>query len=99
MKKKSFKDILNNLTPLKILDLGSHERLPHIFDLMWDIKYPIDLIGYLVLHKDNREIWQYINSNGFDGKKINQFLFENREKLLDSIDNCSLNEDFKNIKI
>lgn len=39
--KKTFKDILKELKPLKKLE--DDTKLPHYFDLMWDCKYGRDL--------------------------------------------------------
>lgn len=96
--KKTFKDILKELPTLKRLKIGSQEHLPHIFDLLYDIKYPSDLITYQYYHADS-ELWRYISENHYNTQEIRKFIKEHKEEIAEAIDWHKFDETFKGIEI
>jgi len=81
---KSFKDLLQSLSPLK--NLFDEIRLPYEFDLMWDIKDPHQLISYLIFHPCNIDVFKCLARHGYDSKKISSFILENYQSLMNDLE-------------
>jgi len=80
--KKTFKEILGDLPKLK--KVKTNDKLPVFFDIAWDIKDGRDLISALVLNRadDSREIYRDLAKNGFDAKKIEEGIKNNKQSIL-----------------
>lgn len=72
--KKTFKQIINDINPPK--KLLPEEKLPQIFDTLFDVKYGSDILEnwYNVLSK--KRLYSLLAEHGYDAKDIK----ENHEK-------------------
>jgi hypothetical protein len=63
MKRKTFKELVSNLPPLKTIT--DDIELPYVFDLLYDIKFGSELKHY----RNNRDVLRKLAENGFDVEK------------------------------
>jgi hypothetical protein len=68
MKKKTFKQIVEELKPLKVLT--PEMRLPGYFDLMWDIKYGYEVFKNTFGILDNADFYLALAEHGFDANEV-----------------------------
>jgi hypothetical protein len=93
--KQTFKDILQETPKPKQLDM--YERLPHVFDLFYDVKYYFEFATFKGLTELPQEDIRLLAEHGYDTTTLPSLrdIQNNRDTILEKAYNIALEREKK----